>query len=260
MNRATYRTGFTAIEMVSAITILMLIMAAVATIFSKSNDLWAHSVGGDRLTRSTRRALDLMVRDMRHAVVEDELPFVLGESGTNDLSGVEMGDLILATHRDDGNPTNRAIDLVWYGLRKVEEADDDGPPRIDLVRGVHAITNAADDQIFADDETGVLVENVTFFRLEATRPDGGLATLYDAHLAESVGSGAGTNTAADIRRAIEGRLPRRVDIVIEAISPRIAWQLTRMDEAEQQELIDRKSIRLTAAASFVTGYSAERGR
>jgi hypothetical protein len=46
MRRSTHSAGFTAIEMVSAITILMLIMAAVATIFSKSNDLWASSGGG----------------------------------------------------------------------------------------------------------------------------------------------------------------------------------------------------------------------
>jgi hypothetical protein len=216
---------------------------------------------------------------MRYAVVEGGLPFVIGPSGTTNLYGLQPSDLILATHRDDGNPTNRAVNLVWYGLREVDAAFDDGPARIDLVRGVHAIsnvndlaapdnvywlTNAVDTLVFTDDETGVLVENITLFRLEATCPDGGLSTLYNAHLADSVGldplSDAETDTASDIQRAVEGRLPRRVDIVIDAVPPRIAWQLTRLDEAEQDELIDRKSVRLTAAVSFVTGYSAERGR
>ena len=52
MNTSRNRAAFTAIEMVSAISILMLIMAAVAAIFSKSNDLWARSGGGERLTET----------------------------------------------------------------------------------------------------------------------------------------------------------------------------------------------------------------
>ncbi len=275
MRRSTHNAGFTAIEMVSAITILMLIMAAVASIFGKSNDLWARSGGSDRLTRSTRRALDLMVRDMRHAVVEEGLPFVLQKSGTNALYSLDQSDLVLVTHRDDGDPTNRAVNVVWYGLREVEAGFDDGPARVDLLRGVHVITNVYDpapsDNIYwlsnavdavVFEDAGVLVENVTLFRLEVTRPDGELASFYDAHLAEDVGVGAlgEASAVSDARRAVEGRLPRRVDIVIEAVDPRIAWQLTTLGEAEQAELIDRKAVRLTAAVAFVTGYSAERGR
>jgi hypothetical protein len=106
---------------------------------------------------------------------------------------------------------------------------------------------------------------VTLFRLEVTRPDGERATLYDAHLPEDVGEAdeGGESlpiTENDLQRAEEGRLPRRVDIVIEVVDHEVAWQLPHLEESRRLDLIDREATRLTAAVSFMTQYAAERGR
>jgi len=272
MKLPSSRAGFTAIEMVSAITILMLIMAAVAAIFNKSNQIWSRSGGGERQTRSARHALDLMARDLRHAVVDLDLPFVVRKAGTNSNYGWSQDELIFATHRDDGDPTNRAISVVWYSVHNVEAEDDDGPSRIELVRSVctvtnvdvpdaadnfYWLTNAVDDLVFED--VGVLVDNVTAFWISVTRPDGELDPFYDAHDPESVGMPGGTDGSA-AQRAVEGRLPNRLDIFIEVIDQETAQQVSVLDDERQGNLIDRKATRLTAAVAFPTRYASERGR
>jgi prepilin-type N-terminal cleavage/methylation domain-containing protein len=108
MPRTSYPKGFTLVELLVAVTILAIIMAAFFTIFKGGTAAWQKGEVRTELVQNGRIALDRMASEIRCALLKDEdaLPpifelKVCSGSDTNKVVGSEGDRIIFQAALDD---------------------------------------------------------------------------------------------------------------------------------------------------------------
>jgi prepilin-type N-terminal cleavage/methylation domain-containing protein len=193
MNRhACGRRGFTVLEVVASITILLLLSAAIAAIFDRGNRLWSRASGREVVAREARDALRWMACDIREAMVGEHYPFVIVGGQSNAYLGAQSDSVWLVSSRDDGVVSNRSVQVVWYGVVPAEEVNGASTGQV-LVRRTGSVSNVYDTadvyniywasnsvEQFDFSDQGILAEHVGFFLAEAVDDAGRVWGAYDS--------------------------------------------------------------------------------
>ncbi len=233
------RGGFTAIELVSAITVLMMIAAMLGLIFAKGDRIWTRGTDAARHRNAGRTALEYLTEDLEHAVADGLFPFVIELSGdsSNATYGVQSSELrFVACASPGADGTNRAAASVVYRITPTNDNATD----FALVRITRVVSNlldrAADDNIYWQTNwvdhapstgSGVLAQHVTAFLLGAPDDDGVLAADYDS-------------------RDFTNRLPPYVDALLELLPEEAAAQVVQLPPDRQARFIEQHAMRYTA--------------
>lgn len=231
------RNGFTAIELVAAVTVLLLIASMIGMIFAKGDRIWTRGTHAARHRNAGRMAMDWLAQDIGQAIADDWFPFVIGAGGTN-VFGDTCDELLCVSMTSPGaDGTNRAASAVGYRVAPSAEV----APDFSLVRMVRPVSNHLDetaaDNVYwrtnwvdeaAWDVSGIVARHVTAFRLSCPHPDGVVARAYDS------------------RSDATNRPPTFVDVFLEVLPEEQAMQLTRLPEDRHPEFIERHAVRYTA--------------
>jgi uncharacterized protein (TIGR02599 family) len=86
------RTGFSLIELLAAMAILMVIVVMMTTIFSNSDRVWDMGTGRANNCSDGRAAMNMMAHDLEYAVADDILTFVI-DYGPASQNAVGRSDL-----------------------------------------------------------------------------------------------------------------------------------------------------------------------
>jgi len=245
--------GFTAIEMVSAVAILLVLGALVGMIFAKSDRIWTRSLGITHSRSAGRTAIGMLTDDLEHTVTDAWFPFVVTAGATNAMYGLDHSALRFVTLSDAGaDGTNRAMAAVGYTVRPSQDAPGEG---LELIRYWSGITNHSDagatDNIYWNTNwvdqayfgrSGVMAEHVTAFRIGLPVDADTLVATYDS-------------------REYTNRLPAFVDMFIELLSDETARQLSQLPPERQPGFIEQHAVRYTARVNLHSRWShAYRGR
>lgn len=136
--RAAGRSGFTVIELLAAMTILIFIVMMMTRLFTAATSAW--TLGTKNITTSTegRAVMDFMVNELTQAVADERLTFKLfsqskfGERAYN----ADSDELFFGANVQSGNPANRRnIDQFAYFIAPMlDENENVMPNRYRLVR------------------------------------------------------------------------------------------------------------------------------
>ncbi len=130
--------GFTFIEMLAVITILMGILIFIGMIYSEVDRVWF--LGTDSAKSSTlgRAAIDLIAHDLRTTVTDTNMAFYFDfDRETNTTYGVGNHELMFVAIPTDLNNSNRCAVQIGYWVRTLTNRY----LRHELVRGYVCITN-----------------------------------------------------------------------------------------------------------------------
>jgi hypothetical protein len=250
------RQGFTAIELVSAVTVLMLIAVMLGLIFTKGDRIWTRGTDAARHRGAGRAVLEFITQDLEHAVADSRFPFVLTlDAGTNTVAGPSPSDLRFVTRAALGSDgTNRAVTAVAY---RVEATEPTGTAAagLALVRIARAVSNhldeAAADNLYwqtnwvehpLTGSTGVLAQSVTAFRLGVPDQYAGVWGEYDS-------------------RDFTNRLPFALDVFLELLPREAATRLAQLPPERQSRFLEQNAVRYTTRVHFRNRWgNSYRGR
>lgn len=235
------KSAFTLVELLVAMTVLLLILGIIATILGESGRLWRLGTDRSRQLAAGRAALDMIAADLEQSVAGGNLVFALIGNGEDGPAGNGSA---FSIHGFACNeiffhlvgaalppPGSRAVKQVWYGPQEMGGAGN-GSGRYRLVRRRHALANDQPPptenyfEDLADAETEPLLDGLAGVRFAATMHCG--------------------MDFADIEDAYTNALPAYVDIYLELLAPAVARRAAGMeDEARRADFIERNLLRLT---------------
>jgi type II secretory pathway pseudopilin PulG len=243
-NNTRRRAGFTVLEVVAAVTILLLLSSAIAAIFDRGSRVWTRASGSALAEREAREALRLIASDIRHAMMGPQFPFVIAPSGSNQFLGAQSDGIWLVSSRDDESLSNRAVQVVWYGVVPGADLLSGGGDGQVLVRRVGSVSDVNDPtdsyniywasnvvETFEFSEEGVLAERVGFFLAEAMDEHGRGWLSYDS-------------------RELTNQLPSAVSLVLSVFDEESAAQLGQIKAmgGDAEAFADRRGLRYTLRA------------
>lgn len=254
MRRTRRKGGFSLIELLAAVAILMMIVSMMAMLFGETNRSW--KLGTDRAENNNtgRAALQLLTHDLQYAVADHVLSFALFGETTNTYAsvadaGTQFGcdELRFVSLKHDSLDKKRTAREVFYYISSYYYRNTPFPYRYALMRG--ELTNVSEDRHcykepkWYDEQTGVkrpsenisavVAENVAAFAVFVPDPDpaanGELVREYfsDKDLVTETQVDRWT-TIAETNKL--DRLPAYADVFLEILDDTAAKQLSEMFE------------------------------
>jgi len=137
------KSGFTIIELLASMTILVFIVIMMTRMFTESTQIW--SLGTKRITTATegRAIMDFMVNELTQAMADDVLTFKLNSGGVNaaplygvDAYGAESDEICYVAAVQAGRSGNkRNVDEFAYFIAPMIDEDENiMPNRFRLAR------------------------------------------------------------------------------------------------------------------------------
>lgn len=270
----TRRSGFSLIEILAAMAILMMIVVIMGIVFRDANRSWA--LGTSRILNNTtgRSAISMIAQDLQYAVADDILTFYAGPDRNegkeikppyDSVKWHEINFVSLQNNKttsSDGDPLRTAVEVTYY----IKE-DPNNPSRYSLRRATSTTPIGSSD---------AAVRNKHCYgdpRWFDTRPSGG------DYLADNVAClqfyCAGTNGQyMTTYNSVQQRdmLPQFVDIYLEILDDRAAKQLSDMAELKKrgvnpnppggsmEAFIEQNVKRYTKRVFFRNRHGYKRGR
>lgn len=262
------RAGFTLLELLAAIAILLVIVWIMARIFSESDRAWNFGSSQAETSIEARAALQMINHDMQYAIVDNNLTFAVRPASARALEVSVASSIItniygsavhelcfVSLQHDSTGDAKRAVREVHYYIR----AMTNGIERYELVRGYWSKT-------IETDPNNHCYHNPDWYRSGGGHP--GRPTSSQV-IAENV-----CNFRADVNYVVLGsnlvertattylssgnnfRLPESVDITISVLSERDVLQLLQMksnplvSQARINEFIERNARRFSTRVYF----------
>jgi prepilin-type N-terminal cleavage/methylation domain-containing protein len=221
--RALGRAAFTLIELLAAVTILVIIVTIMGRIFTESDRAWTLGTIRSDNNLAGRAALSMIAHDLQYAVADKTLTFIAQKDRYSLTSyGFENDETCFVSIENDSSDGNRAAREVFYYVRE----NPAGSKRYELMRGYYSSAlsdaasasshcyfnpnwykNTADGGVGRPGTSRFIAKNVAGFAVFARKPNGQLIRDYYS------GTPAYTN-----------RLPGYVDVCIELLNDRDARQ------------------------------------
>jgi len=286
--------GFSLIEVLAAVAILMMIVGMMAMLFGESNRSWALGTRRAENNNSGRAALQLLTHDLQYAVADHVLTFALlledgkkamtypGTGGAefqcNDLRFVSLQhDSRVKKLKDGTQRQDRTAREIYYYVSDSPYRNTDFPHRYALMRG-HvgwALTDNPAVHCYHDRKwydgprlgsAVVVAENVAGFAVYVPDPakgnEGELVREYYSD--EPLVSPDPDNRFGSITQHLD-RLPPFADVYLEIMNEAAAKQLSELIErgvqpAEQGQpisystFIEKNTRRYTTRVYFHNGH------
>jgi len=257
-NGTTTRAGFTILELLTAMTILLIVAMMMGRIFTHSNTAWQIGTGEAEMNTMGRAASDLIARDVSQAVTGTNLALVVQPDRTGmQTYGLPVDELCLVSLSGTPRADERDVREIYYYVRPMTDgAGKELESRYELARGYYSrelldpyecLSHCYHNSNWwatlprpADSE--VLAENISGLRFEAfSHPE--------------------TNEAAYNSVAHNGALPYWVDVYLEVLSEDDAIRAAALPKGDdRQKFVERRARRFTARAQCFNrnGYIAKK--
>ena len=191
------RSGFTLLELLVAISILVIIIMMMSGVFHQSRIAWNSGLRKARMNMGGRAVVDFMSRELSQAIADDTLPCLIEDNKET------MGFYMLADPDASANKATRSIQWVEYALsggteihRRIRPVDSAGtyPNKVGvgvfkpLVKGVKRFKIYTSDGLSHTTNLPLWVEilvelehpeTVSKIRCASAGPDGSLGTPDD---------------------------------------------------------------------------------
>ncbi len=265
--------GFSLIELLAAVAIMMMIVGMMAMLFGESNRSWTLGTNRAENNNSGRAALQLLTHDLQYAVADNVLSFALLEETTNtyEQTGADSqfgcDELrFVSLKQDADNKGERTAREVYYFVSNICYADTPFSNRFALMRGEynkevgnegHAYSrDSATDEIFLkwyDDEKGgaerpdrktknwatycaVVAENVAGFAVYVPdpKPDAPKGTMVREYKSDEPLEFPDPNDRWGTITQDLYRLPPFADVYLEVLDESAAKQLSELIERSQE--------------------------
>lgn len=252
------RSAFTLVELLGAMTVLLLILSIMATLLGESGRLWRMGTDRNRHLSGARATLDMIATDLQQAVANSNLVFYITSSFQDppnqddpfEILGFPCDEIffyrIVATPR---TPADRSIERVWYGADL--ETDRNGRIREGrLIRKTQALPADATPPVWPElswpDPTPQEIE-AALGDLAAARPAPLLDRLAGIRFSAEMPDGTAFYPPDDgtLSAAYTNALPAYVDIYLELLTPAEIRRAAGLPPNRQADFVDRHVIRLT---------------
>ena len=269
--REERKGGFSLLELLCAMAILMVIVLMISTIFAESDKTWTLGTNRADNNATGRAAVNMMANDLQYAVADNVLGFKM-QPDRNVLQsfGFTNSEICFVSLQNDSNTnakpnTRTALEMAYYveavtdaapyGVRyELKRAYWDSALVVDTpptTRAQHCYgTNtwfdntkggAGRPSATLGAKVGVLAQNVTGLGFYC--PDG--TSAYDSTVSNSVSS--------------YNRLPQFMDIWLEILNDRPAAQVGQLSpggvpSARALDILQRNTRRYTARVYFYDSY------
>lgn len=115
------RKGFTLLELLVSLVILMMIVMMIAGVFTQMRVAWGTGMRRSKLNMEGRAAADFIARELSHAVADEKLPCVIVDDAPS-ISFYMLGDstpsnrtVYYVTYAGNGSEITRRVDKVYMG-------------------------------------------------------------------------------------------------------------------------------------------------
>ena len=128
MMRNSRKKGFSLIELLAAVTILMIIIIMMGMIFRETNRSWTIGIGRANNNTAGRAYLSQLKHDLQYMISDDMISFCAREDygvrGSNSVSyGHTNSEICFASLvHDSSSGTNRAVREIFYFVRPMHNA------------------------------------------------------------------------------------------------------------------------------------------
>lgn len=245
------QSGFSLIELLSAVAILMIIVAMMTMIFTESNRSW--DIGTSRADNNSagRAALHMIAHDMQYAIADSNITFIMRPDRSNVVSYGFANDEIcfVSLQHDSSGGTNRTAREIIYSVN--EDTDRLGTYMLRrYVDGNNELETDYLNRSYWDTNwyatypstNAFLIDNVAGLAFYA--PGGAGPRNYDSGAPNLDPLVAYSNNLY--------RTPEYVDVYLEILNERDAERAKGMpaDSAVQKDFVDRKVRRYTTRVYF----------
>ena len=247
--------AFTMIELLAAITILMIIVSIMSVIFTESDRAWTQGTSMVERNTEGRAALNMIGHDLQYALADEMLTFAMREDAERGDDMESYGFLnseicfVSLVHQPEDNNNPRASQRIVYYVkeRTVDDNSEDGLGRYQLMRvaintGNDSIDAAYDHETWYEfdrdaeevfDNTAIIAENVTALAFFAPDGTGDIVKNY-------------LSTDKDN----DNRLPEYVDVYLEVMGEKDAIRAAQLKTLAEEDKIPEEKI-----TEFVENYS-----
>jgi hypothetical protein len=243
---ARRRLGFSLVELLASICILMIIVSLLAILFRESDRAWHIGTGRTSNNIEGRAAIDMITHDLQYAVADDVLTFVLRQDRnkikTYDFDNDEI--CFVSIQHNSSGAAPRAVREVTYYLK---EMLPDAPGRFQLQRAYFS-------KEIADDPNNHCYHKKDWY---AVRPS------FSQPIAENIAGLAFFWSGSDTSREYNSvnhtnQLPTYVDVYLEVLNERDAKRLVEMQARgiDPRDFVERNARRYTTRVQFLNrnGY------
>jgi len=256
------RGGFSLIELLAAVAILMMIVGMMAMLFGESNRSWTLGTNRAENNNAGRAALQLLTDDLQYAVADDVLTFALMEETTNtfgvdmevdpsvkkELEDMQFGcdELRFVSLKHGSADGKRAAREVYYYVSDYFYRDTPFSNRFALMRGEYKKEVEKDTHCYKvrkwydevprvpNHKSAVVAENVVGFAVYVPDPDpdapkGNMVREYKSDEGpEVIIPGEGRFDPDTVTTQTLDRLPPFADVYLEVLDESAAKQLSDM--------------------------------
>jgi hypothetical protein len=246
LNRRERRAGFSLLELLSAMAILMIIVMLMGIIFAEGDRIW--TIGTNRVDNNSngRAALNMIAHDLQYAVADNVLTFAM-DTDTNTSYDFQNSQICAVSLQHDSSDTNRAAREVQYYVQAMTNSLG-WAGRYYLRRAFWSddITNTPASHCYG---------NRTWYSTRCTTNAGSIAENVSAF---SVYSPAVVTPQTYYSSANGDRLPEYVDICLEVLNERPARQAAELwnrgDLTGAKGIVERNQRRYTERVYFHNRY------
>jgi hypothetical protein len=243
-NQETSTRGFSIIELLTALALLVIMIGIMALIFTHADI--ARNRGIARIESNTggQTALSWLTRDLESAVADTNLTFAMRQDRDALTSyGITNSEICFISLDLVPSTTNRVAREIQYWVQEMTNSAGAKLGRYELVRSCHSFPPGASEDCYLnpdwydtyippDNEQGIVAENIASFQLLATG------------LAENYCSVSNANV-----------LPEYVDVCLEMLDDRAAHQAVQLS-GNATDFVERNVRRYTTRVYFLNrdGY------
>lgn len=226
--------AFSLLELLVVVTILGMIITLTALLLGGGRKTGDSALSGDDLIRAGRTVMDNLVEDLRYAVADSNLTFVVKDMETTDCYGMNCSEINLMALTSDGTGTGRSVRAVQYWVEPVSNY-------FRLVRGCREAADSPDpnwhiDRPVDNSHKGGVALYVAAFRAGAPDADGVMDRRY-------------------LSAENNNRLPAYVDIYLELLDANSARQAGSAPGSE--EFVDGRVVRFSARVAPLNRFSED---
>lgn len=240
--RRAGRSGFSLIELMAAVCILMIIVGLLTIVFRESDRAWYIGTGRASNAVEGRAAINMISHDLQYAVADDVLTFALRQD-VNKLNtyGYDNDEICFVSiqHNSSGTAPRAAREMMYYLKEMLPEA----PGRYQLQRAYYS------------KEISDTPKSHSYFKKDwyKVRPSNSQVIAENVVGLSFYWPGSTTNHEYySITPANSNQLPRYVDVYLEVLNERDAKRVVEMSDKgiSPNEYIERNVRRYTTRVHF----------
>jgi prepilin-type N-terminal cleavage/methylation domain-containing protein len=254
--KAGRKGGYSLIELLASMVILVIIVGVMGMIFSESDKSWAIGTGRAQNNSVGRAALNMMAHDLQYGVADEIVTFKMSaDRHSMESFDFANGEICVVSLQNDSSNTNRTAREVHYYVRQSKNANND-VVGYELVRGYYS-------PAIMNDHASHCYWNPGWYNGSGGSPPGPGRPPSNDIIAEHVTgvaffapdeSGAITEDYYSVDQG--NQLPEYVDIFLEVLDERSAGAVADMmlRGVDCTEFVERNARRYTTRVYFHNRY------